>query len=174
MIEIWKDIKGYEKMYQVSNLGRVRSLDRFDGAGHFIKGQIIKGVTGQEGRYQQVGLSKKGKKKRLYVHRLVAYAFCPNPYNKPLVNHIDENKQNNRYDNLEWVTNKENCNHGTAIERAIEPQKHPIIGIHKDTGLILEFGYMNEAKKYGFSSGNIHGCIYGKLKTYKGFKWFKI
>lgn len=174
MIELWKDIKGYEGYYRVSNLGRVRGLDRLDGAGHRIKGQIIKGVIGQEGRYEQVGLCKNGIKKRLYVHRLVAQAFCYNPHNKSVVNHIDENKKNNKASNLEWVTIKDNNIHGTRLERVIEPQKHPIIGIHKDTGLILEFGYMNETKKYKFSPGNIHGCITGRHKTHKGFKWYKI
>lgn len=110
--EIWKDFKGYEGLYQVSNLGRVKSLERtfLDKIGHkqHIKERILKPKTDRNG-YLRVGLSNgNGKPKTLSVHRLVCQAFHKNPENKPSVNHIDENKVNNTASNLEWCTVKEN------------------------------------------------------------------
>lgn len=106
MEEIWKDIKEYEGIYQVSNLGRVKSLK------HSKEGKLLKGrVTGKG--YLSVALFRNSVRKSNSIHRLVAEAFIPNPENKPEVNHIDENKLNNDVSNLEWVTSKENSNHGT-------------------------------------------------------------
>lgn len=103
MVEVWKDIEGYEGLYQVSNMGRVKSL---------IKGIILKQWTDKDG-YRQVGLLKKTFK----VHRLVAKAFIENPDDLPLVNHKDENKANNNITNLEWCTNEYNLSYGTARKK---------------------------------------------------------
>src|SRR5699024_6100473 len=113
-IEIWKDINGYEGIYQVSSLGRVRSLDRTllnkNNIEYKVKGKIRKiSCTGKG--YQKIQLSKEGNSKNFSIHRLVAQAFIPNPENLPIVNHIDGNKTNNHIGNLEWVSSNENMNH---------------------------------------------------------------
>ena len=120
MIEIWKSIPGYEGLYEVSNTGRVRSLDRYVkvgfGAYRLHKGKIINLTLSNSG-YYFVDLTYKYKRKHFYVHRLVAEAFIPNPDNLPQVNHKDEDKTNNIAENLEWCDRKYNMNYGTKIER---------------------------------------------------------
>ena len=112
--EEWKDVKGFEGLYQISNLGRVKSLDKLvvqkTGQRYWVKGQILKPYQDGCG-YLMVNLAHKGKKSMRKVHRMVAEKFCSNPDNKPCVNHIDSNNKNNRYDNLEWCTNLENIKH---------------------------------------------------------------
>lgn len=114
-IEIWKDIAGFEGDYQVSNMGRVRSLSyRRTGKTKVLKQQI------SHNGYLTVGLYDR-RELKLYVvkvHRLVATAFVPNPDNKPQVNHINENKLDNKADNLNWMTPTENLNWGTRSQRA--------------------------------------------------------
>lgn len=116
MKEIWKDIPEYEKIYQVSNLGNVRVLDRFVNSAiknNSIvkrKGKILKQYN--KGGYLQVTLTINNKRKYYNVQRLVALAFIPNPNNLPQVNHKDENPLNNNVSNLEWCTAKYNCNYG--------------------------------------------------------------
>ena len=102
----WKQIQGYEN-YEVSNEGQVRNRKT---------GKVLKPQKNNSG-YLLVGLRKNGKQKWYSVHRLVAQAFIPNPHNKPTVNHIDENKENNNVSNLEWMTYAEQNEHGTRIER---------------------------------------------------------
>lgn len=118
MEEVWKDIKGYEGSYQVSNLGRVKSIDRLDSANHRLRGKI-KSTSIRPNGYENVILCKNSKRKGYSVHRLVAEAFISNPENKPQVNHIDENKTNNRVNNLEWCTNKDNMNYGSRTTKAL-------------------------------------------------------
>lgn len=121
MEEIWKDIKGYEGLYQVSNLGRVRSLDRtvsYCGRTRKFFGKIL--IEDDESiqsyqRYVSVDLCKNGGERHYLVHRLVADAFLPNPENKPTVNHINGHKHNNHLDNLEWATWSENNSHAFRI-----------------------------------------------------------
>jgi hypothetical protein len=110
-MELWKDIKGYEGMYQVSNYGNVRSLDRYDSIGRFKTGTILSEGDNGNG-YKNVQLYKDGQGRMYYVHRLVAEAFIPNPDNLPQVNHMDEDKSNNCVTNLEWCTNEYNSNYG--------------------------------------------------------------
>lgn len=112
-MEEWKDVKGYEGKYQVSNLGNVRSLN-YRNTGEI---RILKPRKNKEG-YFDVKLSDEHRGVKTYrVHRLVAEAFIPNPNNHPCVNHIDETRDNNNLDNLEWCTFKHNSNHGTLPQR---------------------------------------------------------
>jgi hypothetical protein len=110
MTEIWKPVKGYEGLYKVSNMGRIKSVERY--MKNHSKLQLvpekIKSPQDNGHGYLWVQLCKNSKCSYRYVHRLVAEAFIPNPDNKPQVNHLDYNKQNNCVDNLEWVTAKEN------------------------------------------------------------------
>lgn len=123
--EDWKDITGYEGLYQVSNFGRVKRLNT---------NRILKSAK-SKGGYPYIVLSKNGITSNKTIHRLVAKAFIPNPENKPEVNHIDENKTNNKVSNLNWMTRKENVNHGTRTERCLIP----IIAINIKTGEVKEF-----------------------------------
>lgn len=122
MEEVWKDVKGYEGYYQVSNLGNIKSLERIiensgTRTGYYkIKERILKPRENKSRNgYYELSLRKDGKEKRFKVHRLVACAFIENPYNKPEVNHIDGNKSNNYASNLEWTTSKENKEHAWNI-----------------------------------------------------------
>ena len=126
MEEEWRDIKGYEGLYQVSNLGRVRSLDRYvqtkKGNKSFHKGKILIGTDTGHG-YMKVSLLYNGRRKSVFVHRLVAEAFIPNPKNKPEVNHINCIKNDNRVVNLEWVTSSENKIHYNNTENGVIKNK---------------------------------------------------
>lgn len=122
-MEIWKDIKGYEGMYQVSNLGKVRSLDRTVTQKHtkgfmydrVMKGRVLRPIENNKG-YLSVTLSSPNKKyERPLIHRLVASHFLDNEDNKPQVNHIDTDKHNNAVSNLEWVTGRENYDHAMKM-----------------------------------------------------------
>jgi len=190
--EVWKDIKDYEGIYQVSNLGRVKSLARIrksrkDNKGnqssYQYKGCILKQknrktkVKGLE--YYQVSLSKNGVEKMVSPHRLVAEAFIPNPDNKPYVNHIDGNGKNNSVDNLEWTTNQENQNH--AVRVLMHSHNKPIIAFDKHTkNKEYEFEIMNDAAKWLISTGRtidstcltgIIKCCKRKIPSYLGFIW---
>ena len=191
-MEEWRDIRDFEGMYQVSNRGRVRSLDRIDARNRRIKGRILAAKYGATGNYQQVCLCKDGVHHYIAIHRLVAEAFIPNPENKPTVNHIDENKQNNNIENLEWATYMENAHHGTRIQRCYANRDYKEImrksretkiakGIMKhvyqydlNMNLIAEYDSVVDASKIlGIDPSGI-----GKVartntpkKTYKGFIW---
>lgn len=118
MDEVWKDIEGYEGLYQVSNTGQVKSLNyKGHGVVKLLKQDII------HNGYKRVSLVKNGKKKNYLVHRLVAIAFLPNPHGYKEINHIDENKVNNMISNLEWCSRKYNMNYGTVIKRSSENRK---------------------------------------------------
>ena len=123
MIEEWRPIPGYEGLYEVSNLGRVRSVDRYvksKGESYWLrKGKMLSPTKDKNG-YLKVNLSCNGKHNIIRVHRLVTEAFLPNPDNLPEVNHKDEDKTNNRVENLEWCDHKYNMNYGTRNIRAKE------------------------------------------------------
>ena len=114
MKEIWKDIEGYEGLYQISNLGRVKSFPRK--GTHTTKERIIKFAKSNKG-YLIAILKNNDVQKAFSVHRLVAKAFIPNPNNLPQVNHKDENKENNNVNNLEWCNNWYNSHYGTRLHR---------------------------------------------------------
>ena len=123
MKEEWRDIKGYEGKYKISNLGRVKSLK--DSKGNYRE-KILKHRNNCG--YLYVDLYKNSRGKTYQVHRLVAEAFIPNPNNLPCVNHKDENPSNNCVENLEWCTTKYNANYGTRNKRVSEKMK----GKYKD------------------------------------------
>ena len=179
MTEIWKDVKGYEGLYKISNHGEVWSERK---QGLLKKGKCATG-------YYSVSLAKNKKQKTFTIHRLVAIHFIDNPLKKPCVNHMDESRTNNHYSNLEWCTYKENNNWGTGNERRKETRKHsskwkeyveknnketskPIIGINIDNGEVIEFSSISEAGRNGYTRGNIQMCLNGKRSKHKGYKWF--
>ena len=153
MEEIWKDIYEYEGKYQVSNMGRVRSLDRLvtyaDGSNRLHRGRILKAAADKDGYYRVI-LSDIQHSNRL-VHRLVAEAFIDNPDHLPEVNHKDENKQNNIVSNLEWCTDKYNVNYGTGLTRRADTQRNdpdqskPVIQYTKDGQKVAEYPSIKEA-----------------------------
>ena len=170
MEEIWKDIKGYEWKYQVSNYGRVKSLNyRRTGNERLLK--PILQPTG----YLFVMLCKP--LKNFFIHRLVAEAFIPNPDNLPQVNHKDEDKTNNHVDNLEWCTQLYNLNYGSRNKRISESQlNHPNKSkkVYQYTlygELVKEWESINECVRNGFNLGAVFSCCKGERKTHKGYRW---
>ena len=173
--ETWRDIKGYEGRYQVSNIGRVKSLDRTiakkNGLKQTIRGRILKPKTERKG-YLRVVLNDSGKMKSFFVHRLVCEAFHENPKNKPCVNHIDENKANNVASNLEWCTFKENNNHGTHNTKIAKTLSKPIGQYTRKGELIKIWQSATEVERLlGFNQGNISEVARGKRKTAHGYVW---
>ncbi len=181
--EIWNPIENYENKYEVSNLGRVKTLKRGRYNPLLKRDSIFleKILLNQKDKagYCRVGLYKKGKLKGFTVHRLVAKAFIPNSENKPEVNHVNEIKTDNRAENLEWCTRSENMNHGTIRERMskssrisggrYKPMKVKQFDLNGN--LVKEWFSINEAGRNGFNAQNIHACCHKKRKTHKGFCW---
>lgn len=170
-MEIWKPIKNYEGFYEVSSYGNVRSLDRVvnqanGSIGHY-KGKVLKGEIDYKG-YKRFRLSKNNKTQKIFGHRLVAEAFIPNPENKPFVNHIDETQDNNRVENLEWCTYKENMNHGTIQKRLSELKKKKIICITDSR----KFNSVNEASSfYNIPRRSISNVLSGARKRVYGLQF---
>lgn len=156
-IEIWKDIKGYENQYQVSNQGNVKTLN-YD---RTKKEKILKQWKNQKG-YLTVVLYKNGKPKRLRVHRLVAETFIPNKKNLPQVNHKDETKTNNKVENLEWCTNQYNSTYGNTKKKISKK----VVCI--ETGEVFDSIRAAERIK---SIYHINNCCNGKQNTAGGFHW---
>lgn len=171
MKEIWKPVVGYEGFYEVSNIGRVRSLERKDCLGRTVKERVLKPAFNDFG-YLIVGLCAGGKQKTLKVHRLVCEAFHENPYNKPQVNHLNEDKSDNRAVNLEWATAKENLNHGAHNERMAKTLSKPICQYTRDGELVKIWPSTIEVQRQtGFSKGHISKAANGNRKTAYGFIW---
>lgn len=159
--EEWRDIPETYGLYQVSNLGRVKSLHHFHG--FFEK---IMRFDETDGGYYQVTLSVFGKKARYKVHRLVAMLFIPNPLNLPQINHKNENKKDNRAENLEWCDAKYNVNYGTSLARRIETIGKKVL-CH-ETGKRFP-SCAETGRQMGIDYSHIAKCCRGILKHYKGY-----
>ena len=169
--EVWRDIEGYEGRYQVSSMGRVKSLGRKDRFGRVIKERILEPAVTHNG-YLRVGLHVDGKRKMLRVHRLVCEAFHENPDNKSEVNHVNEDKTDNRACNLEWSTRTENCNHGSRNERVAKALSKPIGQFSLDGKLIKVWQSACEARRQtGFDQGYVGAVARGKFKQAYGYIW---
>lgn len=182
-MEEWRDIEGYEGLYQVSNYGNVKSLNyRRTG-----KEKMLSPNANNCG-YLYVNLWKEGKMKYKQIHQLVAKAFIQNPLNLPQVNHKDENKTNNfvfvRQDgtvdqersNLEWCTQGYNNNYGTRNKRAAEARingkrSKQVFQYSLDGTLVAIWPSTAECGRNGFYITNVSACCNGKRKTHKGYRW---
>ena len=160
MIEYGVDVKHYEDYYECSNLGRIRNK---------ITGNILKGCINNKG-YVRISLTYYKTKK--FAHVLILESFYKRPFNNAQVNHIDENKTNNKLDNLEWVTNKQNANHGTRIDRVTEKIKKPIFCITNNT----EYPSIKDAGNVlGISPSSICNQLQGRLGYHcKGHRFVRL
>lgn len=161
-MEVWRDITGYETLYQISNRGRVKSMLR--------AGRILKPYLNNKG-YAMVKLCNCGKTEAISVHRLVASAFCNKPKGCNIVNHLDNTPLNNNAENLEWTTYKGNSQHALKQGRLRGGlcNYRPVVGISGDE--IRFYTYLNLTKKDGFEPSCVSNCCAGKRKTHKGFAW---
>ena len=164
--EIWKPIKGYEGLYEVSNFGRIKSLNY----NHTCKGKILKQNQIKNG-YKSVMLYKDGNGKNYLVHRLVAQAFIPNPNDYKEVNHKDENPQNNIVINLEWCDRLYNVRYGTGIERRSKKKSKPVLQYTLEGNFIKEWKSVTECGINGYNQGHVAACCRGERKTHRGFIW---
>lgn len=174
MSEIWKDIPNYQGLYQVSNYGNIRSLDRYS-SDHFCKGRVLKPYGNGKG-YLLVKLCKNGHIKAFQVHRIVANAFLPNRNKKLQVNHLNENKKDNEVTNLEWCTAKQNSNYGTRSKRISIANRNGKLSkkvkqLGKAGNLIKIWPSLSEAERHGFNHGHLSKCARGKVKLAYGYKW---
>jgi hypothetical protein len=179
--EEWRDVVGFEGYYMVSSFGRVISLSRttFNGVSHYLtKPRIIKSCPKDNG-YLVVSIYKEPqRRKTLYVHRMVAQVFCKNPYNKPHIDHINANKQDNSADNLRWVTQIENNrNPISSIKISLSKKgqnnaklSHPIVSI-SEAGVITHYCSLSFARNMGLSIYKIIKCCKGYSMLYNNCKW---
>ena len=186
MTEEWRPVEGYEDRYEVSNLGRVRSVDRVNDYGRHYKAKMRKQKVGQHG-YMEITLTGPGPRetrlKTFRVQRLVAAAFIPNPQGLPEVNHLNEDKTDNRVCNLCWSSRVENLNYGTRTKRQIETNRKNGVGgfghnpirvrcFSKSGEPVAEYGSISEAGKHtGISPSHICKCCKGILKSAGGYRW---
>ncbi len=196
MTEIWKEIPGYEGLYEASNKGNIRSLPRMIRSYgklkkvgnlsekeiyHHNPSKVLSQSESSDG-YMRCILSINGKRKMASVHRLVAKAFVDNENNNPVVNHIDENKKNNVPSNLEWVTVSYNNAYGTRMDRvykskgfldSVERHKKKISRCDLNGNILENYDSGVDAYKANniYKPTGISNCLKGRMKTYKGFIW---
>ena len=180
-IEEWRPVVGYEGLYEVSDWGNVRSVDRYvnskAGSKAMLHGKMLKQYTDKDG-YQRIGLHKDVISKTVGVHRLVAEAFIPNPNNLPVIDHINGNRQDNRVENLRWFTVKLNNSTQQAKEKKslaafkrtdnkVKIRQSSIDGEHiKDYNSSMDI-----QRELGFERAAIIRCCRGKQHTSYGYKW---
>lgn len=174
MKEIWKSIKNFENSYQVSNYGRVKSISRNitcrDGKIKHVKERILRPKITSNG-YLMVVLRGNNQPYYKNIHRLVALSFIPNPCNLPQVNHIDENKLNNRVDNLEWCSEHYNANYGTRnfkISNKLKQRNTQKIAQYDLQGNLIHI-FNNTREAISAFGSKIYDCCTGKLYTLKGY-----
>lgn len=171
-MEEWRDIEGYEGLYEVSSEGRIRSVDRVveysNGRNHFYKSKLLRQLKDRDG-YMVVNLYKEKTSRQYRVHRLVAEAFLPNPDNLPVCNHKDENPSNNNVENLEYCTQKYNVNYGTSQLRRADAISKPVYQYTLDNQLVKVWKSVTECRLNGFCG--VSGCCRGKRNKHKGYKW---
>lgn len=171
MTEIWKTVKGYEGLYEVSNLGNVRSLD-------YHNWGVVRNLTPVMDCYgcMRVCLCKNNKQRNGLVHRMVAQAFLENPLELPQINHINENKSDNRVENLEWCDCLHNNNHGTRNERISKSKRNTkckkVIQMDLQGNFIREWVSLNEIMRVlGFNAAFVARCCHGVKPTAYGYRW---
>lgn len=179
IIEEWRDIPGYEGLYQVSNFGRVRSLDRIvisNGFQRKIRGCILKPSVSRRG-YYLICLQKESIPKTILVHRLVAQVFIPNPNNLPCVNHKSEIKTENSVENIEWCSYKYNSNYGTRTERFIKSKSKKVAKIAPNGDVLEVYNSAMDAaqtipnKNTRSQAGHIRDVCNGVYETSGGYRW---
>lgn len=180
--EVWKDIAGYEGLYQVSNYGRIKSLKRkvYAGRGRmrWQYGKILSENKTNGNGYKIVSLNKEGKSKNKYIHRLVAETFLKNPNNYKYINHKDQNILNNNVENLEFCTAQYNCTYNNAhIKRGLKFRNNllnskKIYQLDEENNIIKEYPSSAEAgRQLGVTGSSISACLRGLQKHSAGYKW---
>jgi hypothetical protein len=162
MMEIWKDVPGFSNLYQVSNLGNVRSITRYK--------KVLKPQIDKDG-YRSVILKNKGIEKHFRVCRLVATVFVPNPHEKDIVNHIDLNRQNDCDSNLEWCTAQENVTHSVKLGRYNGHGHKPVIQLRNGEVVKIWHSLSDASRGLNIPIANISKCLSGKRKSAGGFEW---
>jgi len=177
--EIWKDVPDYEGLYQASNLGRVKSLDRTvkhsSGKMMFFKGRILRQKTDKEG-YKLVNLWSCNKGKMFRVHRLVWASFNGAIPDGMTVNHNDENPSNNKLSNLSLMSQRENNNYGRHNAKMSSTLTNgktskPVVGMDEDGNIVVTFPSTKEAYRNGYNHSTIAACCRGERKTHRGLRW---
>lgn len=171
--EVWVNIKGYEGLYEISNLGRIRTIprERYNGFGkHWVDSIIRKPQMSNKG-YHILRLTKDGVTKNYRVHRLVAQHFIPNPNNYKIINHINEIKTDNRVENLEWCTQQYNLEYGNTRLRQSIGQSIPVVKCDKNGNIIKKYDSMISVKDDGFNNGCVGMCCSGERQSHGGYKW---
>lgn len=173
--EKWKPIEGFEGYYEVSNKGRVRSLERRitcrNGSVRSVNERMLKLSPSKTNGYINVWLYKSGEVQRFTVHRLVAIHFINNPNNRNIINHINEIRTDNDVSNLEWVTHAENMAHRGAFQKGRLKVRKKIYQYTLDGILRKTYGYAEETKLDGFRPNGVTQAALGYAKTYYGFIW---
>ena len=174
MSVVWKPVVGYEGLYEVSNCGKVRSVEHYTN-GHHLMAKELKPTMSQ--RYLYVKLYKNAKPRTIRLHRIVAEAFVPNPMHKPQVNHINGNRLDNSVGNLEWCTSSENLRHAYKtglkdIEDSMRKIRKKVLQLDMDGNAVREWRSMSDAaRELGLQVSNISHCCKGRIRSTGGYRW---